>query len=68
MWTKFSYVCTRCDALIEVTANVEPAIDPACICDPWSFVTRIALEPVVYSNVRNITYPQVVKVNSNPYN
>jgi hypothetical protein len=68
MWTKFSYVCTRCDALIEVTANVEPTIDPACICDPWSFVTRTALESEQMAPVISITPTGLVKINTNPYN
>jgi hypothetical protein len=32
MWTRYDYLCTNCDALIEVTANVEPALDADCIC------------------------------------
>jgi len=38
MWTKFTYLCTDCDALIEITASVEPQIDPACICHASSHV------------------------------
>ena len=32
MWTKYSYVCADCDALIEITSQYEPALDPVCIC------------------------------------
>jgi len=68
MWTKYSYVCTDCDALIEVTTNVKPVIDPACICNPSTYVVRTALEPTVVPNVMSITPTGLVKINSNPYN
>ena len=32
VWTKYDYVCTNCDALVEITARVVPAIDPDCVC------------------------------------
>jgi hypothetical protein len=68
MWTKFSYVCTNCDALLEITTSVEPTIDPACNCSPSAWVVRTALEPTVQPNVMSITASELVKVNSNPYN
>ena len=68
MWTKFSYVCTDCDALIEITTCVEPTLTPSCNCSPGSWVTRTAGEPTVMPNVMSITHSQVVKINSNPYN
>jgi hypothetical protein len=42
MWTKFTYLCTDCDALIEITASVEPQIDPACICHASSHVILLS--------------------------
>ena len=68
MWTKYSYVCTDCDALIEVTSNVKPIIDPACICNASTYVVRTAIEPEVVPNVTSITPSNVVKINTNPYN
>ena len=68
MWTKYSYVCTNCDALIEVTTSVEPTIDPDCNCSPGPWVVRTALEPTVQPTVMSITSKQVVKIDSNPYN
>jgi hypothetical protein len=68
MWTKFSYVCTNCDALLEITTSVEPTIDPACNCSPSAWVVRTALEPTVQPNVMSITASELVKINSNPYN
>jgi hypothetical protein len=66
MWTKYSYVCTDCDSLIEITSLVEPNFDPACICNPRTFVVCTAIEPS--KPVTSITPNQVVKINTNPYN
>jgi hypothetical protein len=46
MWTKYSYICTNCDALIEVTTQDSNTIDPACVCSPSAWVTRVAKEDV----------------------
>lgn len=68
MWTKYSYVCTDCDSLIEVTTQAKPIIDPACICNPSTYVVRTALDPEQNAPVMSITPSNVVKINSNPYN
>ena len=68
MWTKYSYVCTDCDSLIEVTTDTVPVMDPGCICGIDTFVVRTALEPTVLPNVTIITNKEVVKINTNPYN
>jgi len=68
MWTKYSYVCTDCDSLIEVTTDKTPAMDPGCICGLDTFVTRTAMEPTPMPYVVSITSSEVVKINSNPYN
>jgi hypothetical protein len=68
MWTKYSYVCTYCDSLIEVTTNTPPVMDPGCICGMDTCVTRTSLEPAVQPNVMSITPTEVVKINTNPYN
>lgn len=68
MWTKYSYVCTNCDCLIEVTTDKSPAMDPGCICGLDTFVTRTAVEPEQMPPVISITPSNVVKINSNPYN
>jgi hypothetical protein len=77
MWTKFTYLCTDCDALIEITASVSPQIDPACICHSSSHVTLISWEDATVSHVdedltpdydvTDITPPELVKINTNPY-
>ena len=68
MWTKYSYVCTNCDSLIEVTSQNEPSFDPACTCEFQTFVTLTALESTVMPDVMSITPSNVVKINTNPYN
>lgn len=68
MWSKYSYVCTDCDSLIEVTSLYKPNFDPACTCNPRTYVVRTAMEPTVQPNVTSITPPKVVKINTNPYN
>jgi hypothetical protein len=79
MWTKFTYLCTDCDALIEITASVEPQIDPACICHASSHVillnkfdatvTHVDEDPTPdYEPVIKVTPSRLVKINSNPYN
>ena len=68
MWTKYSYVCTSCDSLIEITTQFIPQENASCVCDRRAWVTQIALEPAVLPNVMTITPTEVVKINTNPYN
>ena len=68
MWTKYSYVCTDCDSLIEVTALKDPVLDPGCVCGLDTFVVRTAKEPEQLAPVISLTSTGVVKINSNPYN
>ena len=68
MWTKYSYVCTSCDSLIEITTQFIPEENASCVCDRRAWVTQIALEPTVMPTVMSITSPQLVKINTNPYN
>ena len=65
MWTKYSYVCTSCDALIEITTNLIPQENASCVCDRRAWVTRTAVAPD--EDVTTITYVDVVKINTNPY-
>ena len=68
MWTKYSYVCTSCDALIEITTQLYPEENASCVCDRKAWVTRTGLEPTVMPTVMSITPSEVVKINTNPYN
>lgn len=43
-WTKYDYLCTNCDSLIEVTAEVLNIMDPDCICGNGA-VIRIGVSP-----------------------
>jgi hypothetical protein len=63
MWTKYSYVCTNCDALIEITTLVDPQENASCTCMRGSWVTRTNVETVA-----EVTPRPLVKINSNPYN
>ena len=67
LWTKYDYVCTNCDALIEVTALEIPRIDPDCICGN-GMVINISISPAFEPVVMEVTPAQVVKINTNPYN
>jgi hypothetical protein len=79
MWTKYSYLCTDCDALIEISASVNPQIDPACICHATSHVillskwnttvTHVDEDPTPDDEpVMKVTPAKLVKINTNPYN
>lgn len=68
MWTKYSYVCTICDALIEITTKVSPEENAHCTCSRGAWVTRTAKEPMVQPSVISFTSKGVVKINTNPYN
>jgi hypothetical protein len=62
MWTKYSYVCTSCDALIEITTQVTPEENASCTCMRGAWVTRTNV-----LNVAEITPKEVVQINTNPY-
>jgi hypothetical protein len=72
MWTKYDYVCTDCDALIEITTldYLPDCFDPQCPCGSNN-VMGISVSdgnaPII-TDVSNVTPRTVVKINSNPYN
>ena len=41
MWYKHDYVCTHCDALIEITTKIKPQLDPDCICGMINSIIQI---------------------------
>jgi hypothetical protein len=71
MWTKYDYLCTDCDALIQITACADKVLDPACICGGYGIVVLISEEdgnaPII-TDVSKVTPSGLVKINSNPYN
>lgn len=67
MWTKYDYVCSDCDALIEIT-TLDKIDDWRGWCPCGSAnIMHIGISdgnaPVI-----EVTSTQVVKINSNPYN
>jgi hypothetical protein len=70
MWTKYNYLCTDCDAMIEITTQAYPVIDPACNCRASSHIVWLGKEDANNPDepVIEVTYTEVVKINTNPYN
>ena len=76
MWSKYTFTCDpdECDALLEFTARdifgfPSGSVEMQCPCG--RMMTYISYEPVHVStitSVTNITPPEVVKINTNPYN
>jgi len=70
-WTKYDYLCTDCDALIEITTLVNIREWRGwCSCGSANIINigvSDAFAPII-TDVSKITPTQVVKVNSNPYN
>jgi hypothetical protein len=74
MWTKYDFICTECDTLIEITTYWASMDEPRCPC-PHQAIVRVnkfildsghgvtAYEPVIKD-----TPAKVVKINTNPYN
>ena len=67
MWTKYDYVCSDCDALIEITTldNIREW-EGSCPCGSINIINisvRDGNAPVI-----DITHSKVVKINTNPYN
>jgi hypothetical protein len=71
MWTKYDYLCTDCDALIEITACVDVAWEPDCICGGYGVVILLSKEDArgpLLEPVTKVTPKGLVKINTNPYN
>ena len=71
MWTKYDYLCTDCDALIEITACADKVLDPACICGGLGIVILLSESDgnaPIHTDVSKVTPRTVVKIDSNPYN
>lgn len=67
MWTRHDYVCANCDTLIEITTQHKEVEAPYCVCAE-SDITYLGNTPAFEPIVSNVTSPQVVKINTNPYN
>ena len=70
-WTKYDYLCTDCDALIEITTLVNIREWRGwCSCGSANIINigvSDAFTPII-TDVSKVTPTQVVKINSNPYN
>ena len=76
MWSKYTFTCDpgECDALLEFTARdgfgfPNGSVEMKCPCG--RMMSYIGYEPIHASSitpVSNVTSPEVVKINTNPYN
>jgi len=71
-WTKYDYLCTDCDALIEITTlkDVSEYFQPLCPCGSFNIINIGVSDgnaPII-TDVSNVTPRTVVKINTNPYN
>jgi DNA-directed RNA polymerase subunit RPC12/RpoP len=69
MWTKYDYVCSDCDALIEITTldNIREWRG-WCPCGSANIINISVRDANVPDDVAYITAPKLVKINTNPYN
>jgi hypothetical protein len=69
-WTKYNYVCNSCDALVEITTRHDLSEYRGwCACGSGDITLIVYADATVPDNdVTNLTFPQVVKINTNPYN
>ena len=69
MWTKYDYLCTDCDALIEITTleNIREWRG-WCSCGSANLINISVRDATVPDDVTSITPPKLVKINTNPYN
>jgi hypothetical protein len=76
MWSKYTFVCDpdECDALLEFTARDGfgfplGSVEMTCPCGrKMAYISyEDAWEPIL-ADVTKVTPPQLVKINTNPYN
>jgi hypothetical protein len=72
MWYKYDYLCTHCDALIQITTleYLTDSFEPQCPCGARSIIyigVSDGNAPII-TDVTNITGREVVIINTNPYN
>lgn len=69
MWNRYTYVCSYCDALIEITSEVIPVVDPICICNTAIVPTYLGQEDATLpEDVTDITPEILARTNPNLYN
>ena len=71
MWTEYDYLCTDCDALIEITTlqNIREWRG-WCPCGSANIVNLSVRDgnAPLFEPVTKVTPREVVKINSTPYN
>jgi hypothetical protein len=72
MWTKYDYVCSDCDTLIEITTldNLPECFEPQCPCGSNNIINIGVSDgnaPII-TDVSKVTPRTVVKIDSNRYN
>ena len=69
MWTKYDYVCSDCDALIEITTldNIREWRG-WCPCGSANIINISVRDATVSELVTQDTPVGLVKINTNPYN
>ena len=70
-WTKYDYLCTDCDALMEITTLVNIREWRGwCSCGSANIVNLSVTDgnAPLFEPVSKVTPTQVVKINTNPYN
>lgn len=69
MWTKYDYVCSDCDALIEITTldNIREWRG-WCPCGSANIINISVRDATVSELVTQYTPVGLVKINTNPYN
>ena len=72
MWTKYEYVCNECDASIEIVSRRDlKDYRGWCACGSADLTLIGYSDATVKTSqidVTDITPPEVVKINTNPYN
>jgi len=69
-WTKYDYLCTDCDALIEITTlkDRSECFQPLCTCGSVNVINIGVSDAFAPDNdVTSITPKRLVKINTNPY-
>ena len=76
-WTKYDYVCTDCDALMEITTLINIREWRGwCSCGSANLINIGVSDATVpeakdlyhFQDVIEVTPTEVVKINTNPYN
>ena len=71
LWVKYDYLCTDCDALMEITTLKDIKTWRGwCSCGSANLINIGVSDgnaPII-TDVSNITPTKLVKINTNPYN